>query len=62
MSNVISKDAIPNPRMRLFPLSPEAVRRLRGISEFAKTPEILNRRHDNTATHENDLQRRMIGQ
>lgn len=61
MSGTIRKDCITSPRVRLFPLSPETVRRLRQVSEFVETSDPLNRRTYQTATHANDLQRRLIG-
>ena len=61
MSDTIRKGSITSPRVHLFPLSPETVRRLRQGSEIVKTSDPLDRRTYQTATHANDLQRRRIG-
>ncbi len=62
MPRATRKDDTTETNVQLFPLSPEAVRRLRRITEAADRAEFPPCRDDQTTTHADDLLRRLLQQ
>ncbi|MDX8352617.1 hypothetical protein [Cognatiyoonia sp. IB215182] len=60
MSDATRKAGLSQTNVRLFPLSPEAVRRLRRVTEVAEDAAFPADREDDTTTHADDLLRRLL--